>query len=84
MSDDIFNAEGIGGVDDAIEGRFYNNIICLTIEEPWAGDSETGFGRSCNVRLSREDALNLAAWLIRKARKMEGGRTESKREGQEL
>lgn len=45
----------------------YGGLIALEIEEPWAGDTETGFGRSGAIRLTREKALLLAGWLQKAA-----------------
>jgi hypothetical protein len=41
----------------------YEGKISLEIMEPWAGDTETGFGRSGAIRLSKEQALELMVWL---------------------
>lgn len=39
----------------------------ITIEEPWAGSTETGFGYTCHMDLTKEQAKELAdfinAWL---------------------
>lgn len=51
----------------------YNNIkatvydddgeVYLTIDNPWAGDTETGFGRDASVSLDKEQAAELAVFL---------------------
>jgi hypothetical protein len=33
------------------------------IDNPWAGDSESGFGRTENVRLTRDQAVKLRDFL---------------------
>ena len=45
----------------------YEGKIAISVEEPWAGDTETGFGRSGSIRLTREQALTLALWLVQAA-----------------
>jgi hypothetical protein len=35
----------------------------IEIDEPWAGDSETGFGSTARVSLNRTQALALRDWL---------------------
>lgn len=41
----------------------HGGMIAIEIEEPWAGDTESGFGRSGSIRLTRDKALLLATWL---------------------
>ena len=45
----------------------YEGMVSITVSEPWAGDTETGFGRDGTVRLNAEQALTLAAWLMKAA-----------------
>jgi hypothetical protein len=47
-------------IDRLSDGRF-----TIEIEEPWAGDSETGFGRTCSVAVSREQLMEMHAWIGR-------------------
>jgi hypothetical protein len=35
----------------------------FTVEEPWAGCTETGFGQQCSIGLNREQAQQLLEWL---------------------
>jgi hypothetical protein len=35
----------------------------FTVEEPWAGCTESGFGQQCSVGLSAEQARQLRDWL---------------------
>lgn len=45
----------------------YGGMIAIEIEEPWAGDTETGFGRSGSIRLNKAQAIELAEWLLKAA-----------------
>jgi hypothetical protein len=46
----------------------YEGFVAIENDEPWAGDSEVGFGRSAAIRLTREQVINLAAWLLAAAK----------------
>jgi hypothetical protein len=56
-------------IDDADLGCDELEIVAddkgfrITVEEPWAGDTETGFGQSCSIRLTTDNALKLAKWI---------------------
>lgn len=45
----------------------HEGSICVEVEEPWSGDTESGFGRSGAIRLTADEALELADWLQRAA-----------------
>lgn len=49
---------------ETIEGTFWGNEITLAIDNPWAGDSVSGFGRTCTINISREQARKIAQWLL--------------------
>lgn len=40
--------------------------IDFEIEKPWAGDSESGFGRDLSFCAQKEDAVELLKWLAAK------------------
>lgn len=51
-----------------------DNILCrwdqdgefmIQIEEPWAGDTETGFGQSTTIYLPKIAALKLAEFIVK-------------------
>jgi hypothetical protein len=65
--DDRFYAEN-GTVGDNLTATSYSKRgdIHIGIEEPWAGDTETGFGRNCGFDLTREQAIEFANWLLKK------------------
>lgn len=39
--------------------------LSVRIENPWAGDTETGFGRTCNIELDLDRARQLRDWLTK-------------------
>lgn len=55
-------ADSVG--DNACFDIHKNGALQINIESPWAGDSESGFGRSCYIELSPADAVALRDWLI--------------------
>ncbi|HRC61595.1 MAG TPA: hypothetical protein PLX85_00040 [Dehalococcoidia bacterium] len=59
-----FRADGIYSTDDFIVVQVERDgKVCVEINEPWAGDTQTGFGRHCSIDLSAEDALELRDFL---------------------
>jgi hypothetical protein len=49
---------------DKIEVLAKDDGITVTVEEPWAGDTETGFGRHCQISLPHEAAKKVRDFLI--------------------
>ena len=37
--------------------------VHIEIDEPWAGDTDSGFGRTCHIDLSPQQAAALEVWL---------------------
>jgi hypothetical protein len=37
--------------------------VHIEIDEPWAGDTESGFGRTCYIELSPQQAAAFEIWL---------------------
>lgn len=35
----------------------------IEIDEPWAGDTETGFGITCSVRIERDQLAEIHEWI---------------------
>lgn len=68
--DDVLILGAADSGSDEIQCTFYGGTICLTVEEPWAGDTESGLGRACSINLTAETAALLAEWLADKARKL--------------
>jgi hypothetical protein len=59
-----FKADGTLSTDDTIEVvATKGGGIFMKIDEPWAGDTETGFGKECEITLDRETAHALRDFL---------------------
>ena len=52
-----------GGVDAELEATSYRGLINIAIDNPWMGDTESGFGATTRFDLSTEQAIKLADWL---------------------
>ena len=64
MAEDIWKAgDADGGFGDTIEIIHRGDLFMVETDEPWAGDTETGFGQKGRITLSREDASALRDWL---------------------
>lgn len=61
---DIFKINDADNGCDELEATAHGDAITITVEEPWAGDTETGFGRHCSIRIQKEQAREFAAWLL--------------------
>jgi hypothetical protein len=61
----------IAGYSDYLEATPGNQSIQIECYEPWAGDTETGFGRGGSIQLSKEQAIELASWLLTAAKNMQ-------------
>lgn len=59
----VLDIEEIGGVGDHLECTHRNGHFNFTVEEPWAGCTETGFGASTSIGLDRHQAMLLRDWL---------------------
>jgi hypothetical protein len=52
------------GVGDEIQiTKLKNGGLDIEIDEPWAGSTETGFGATASVSLTKEQADALRKWL---------------------
>jgi hypothetical protein len=69
MTEAVIEFEEVGGVGDTLTVDERDGHFNFTTDEPWAGDSETGFGQSGSVSLTLSQALELWDWL--------GGRLKS-------
>jgi len=63
MEDRIEIGDAESNLDDALEGWFYGGKILVSVENPWAGSTETGFGYTCQLELTAAQARKLADWL---------------------
>lgn len=57
---EITDGESVG---NSLEARFWNDRFNFTIDNPWAGSTETGFGYSCHMGMTKAQAQVLHAWL---------------------
>lgn len=48
------------------------NLFDFEIDEPWAGDTEYGFGQKNDITLPRDKAVKLARWIMAWANFTEG------------
>jgi hypothetical protein len=63
MSASIFECEGDDGfVGNNMQAIARNNLH-ISIENPWAGDSETGFGATTTIEMTPEQAGDLVKFL---------------------
>jgi hypothetical protein len=61
---DRFYAEREGNGDNITATAYgEHGEIHLRIEEPWSGDTETGFGAICGMTLTRAEATALGEWI---------------------
>jgi hypothetical protein len=64
MTIEKLEIDQIGGAGDNLCASIdYEGWVQIEVEEPWAGDTEAGFGRTGAIRLNRHQALMLAQWL---------------------
>lgn len=49
--------------DNLQASRVHSGHVVMTIENPWSGDTETGFGRSGSITLTPEQVARLVAFL---------------------
>lgn len=54
----------IGGGGDVLTAEVTADGLYIECDEPWAGDTETGIGRSGAVTLTKEQARQLADFLF--------------------
>lgn len=55
----------VGGVGDTLEFVISGKSAHIEVDNPWSGDTETGFGRSASFTLTKEQARELAAQLLK-------------------
>lgn len=59
-----FTADGQFSTDDTLEvTAIRSGGLNFKINEPWAGDSQTGFGKTCEIAVDRETACRLKAFI---------------------
>ena len=60
-----FEYEDPAGVHVMLEATFHKDHIYLSIEDPWCGDTETGFGAECHVDMRSDKAIEFAKAILR-------------------
>jgi hypothetical protein len=63
IDDAKFHADGISSTSDELEVIATNGGLRVIVDEPFAGDSETGFGRKCEISVDMETARALRDFL---------------------
>ncbi len=64
MRRDIFEFEDEHSVGDTLEVIINEKQINITIDEPWAGDTITGFGRTATLYLPKDEAIVMAKKIL--------------------
>lgn len=54
----------IGGGGDVLTAEVASDRLYIECDEPYAGDTQTGIGRTAAVTLNREQARQLATFLL--------------------
>lgn len=63
MTEPTITIKEIGGCDDELRADERGGHFNIEIEEPWAGDTISGFGHQTHISLSREQAKEFADWI---------------------
>ena len=53
---------------DTVQFSYYNDSLHIQVDEPWAGDSESGFGCTGYGTLTEKQAVDLLFWLAEQLR----------------
>jgi len=64
-----------GFIGDELIVAISDEQLRISIAEPWAGDTETGFGQSAGTYLSPEEAIDLGSWLMAAGKVIGKGRS---------
>lgn len=49
---------------DSLEATAAGDGVTVSVDQPWMGDTESGFGATCSVRLPPSVARDFGNWLI--------------------
>lgn len=60
----VYRHELAKSAGDNLEAYVRNGRLYMEIENPWAGDTETGFGADCDISMSESEAREFAAWIL--------------------
>ena len=62
---ELFKLTEESSVGDSLSLEYHEGQgLYLTVENPWSGDTETGFGNDASIKLTKEQALQLAGALL--------------------
>lgn len=65
MSDDVLNIELPNASGDNIQLVVRGRELSISVEEPWAGSTETGFGYHCSVNMDEVQAEKIRDFLLK-------------------
>lgn len=68
MEEDSLHISLNQAVGDSLDISHYKGEVYFAIDEPWAGDTETGFGRQTSFCLKAEEARYLANWILQRVK----------------
>jgi len=71
MDEPIFTVDDGGYLGNNIEATYRDGHFSITVENPWAGDTETGFGYSCQIGMNVEEARAFRDWLTARLDEMQ-------------
>ena len=54
----------LNGSENTLEAYVRDGRVHLSIDNPWAGDSETGFGQTTHMSMSLPIAVQFLDWLL--------------------
>ena len=62
---ELFKLAEEGEIGDSLSLDYHEGQgLYLKVENPWSGDTETGYGREGCIKLTKDDALQLAGALL--------------------
>jgi hypothetical protein len=65
MNDKELELLEVGGMESALRAAVRSDsVLDITCDRPWSGDTESGFGREVTIDLTKEQARELAAFLL--------------------
>lgn len=50
--------------DNSLEAYFLEDKLYVSIDNPWRGDSESGFGQECSINLDKSAIKDLIKFLV--------------------
>jgi hypothetical protein len=56
---DVLSIDGQFGCEDVIEIYYRDEYVHISIDNPWSGCTETGFGETTSITLNKDRAILL-------------------------